>query len=202
MASARFLIWVEQAIGRTGVTFDNAKRELAELQNTSMRICVTRDLAKVKERVAEIDVDHPEWKYGILVSNFAEKNVIQKALHGSNNGIKRFNEVSFGEYGKWFAGECKQLTKVCSVFGNQGLELDCPIILFGCDYVRQNGKWIPRGTSYDNNKSMYHDIDTIVENNFRVLLTMARKEMLLLIPAESVLDETYQYFVDMGMDIL
>jgi len=48
----------------------------------------------------------------------------------------------------------------------------------------------------------YLDTDSIVENNFRVLLTRARKEMIILIPRDSMLDETYQYFVDMGMDEL
>lgn len=46
------------------------------------------------------------------------------------------------------------------------------------------------------------DADSIVENNFRVLLTRARKEMIILILRDSMLDETYQYFVDMGMDEL
>ena len=48
----------------------------------------------------------------------------------------------------------------------------------------------------------YKDPESIVENNFRVLLTRARKEMILLIPEDDILDETYQYFVDMGMDLL
>lgn len=46
------------------------------------------------------------------------------------------------------------------------------------------------------------DADSIVENNFEVLLTRARKEMIILILRDSILDETYQYFVDMGMDEL
>lgn len=72
------------------------------------------------------------------------------------------------------------------------------------DYVRQNGKWVARGSRYDSDvrKGNYEDPDTIVENNFRVLLTRARKEMILLIPRDSIMDETYQYFVDMGMDEL
>ena len=194
--------WVEQSIGRTGVTFADAKRELTELQKTSMRICVTRDMAKVRERVTEINADHPEWKYGIFVSNFAEQDVIRKALPGWNIRFNGANTVSNGSYGPWFAGDCKLLTKACSVFGNQGLELDCPIILFGGGYVRKDGQWIPRGNSYDYNRGKYQDIDTIVENNFRVLLTRARREMILLIPEHSILDETYNYFVDMGMDVL
>ena len=55
---------------------------------------------------------------------------------------------------------------------------------------------------YDVRSQNYLDTDSIVENNFRVLLTRARKEMIILIPRDSMLDETYQYFVDMGMDEL
>ena len=82
--------------------------------------------------------------------------------------------------------------------------MDCPIVVFGGGYVRQNGKWKARGSRYESDvqKGNYQDPDTIVENNFRVLLSRARKEMILLIPNEPVLDETYQYFIDMGMDTL
>ncbi len=194
--------WVEQAIGRTGVSFRGAQHELTKLQKTSMRICLTRNMDKIRARMNEIDLDHPEWKYGIFISNFAEQNVIRKALSNWNIGIKGSNAVSNGEYGPWFTGNCKLLNKACSVFGNQGLELDCPIVLFGGGYVRQNSQWVARGKSYDYSKGKYKDIDTIVENNFRVLLTRARKEMILLIPEDPILDETYNYFVDMGMDIL
>lgn len=36
----------------------------------------------VKNKVKQIDVDHPDWNYGILISNFAEQSVIRKALPG------------------------------------------------------------------------------------------------------------------------
>lgn len=194
--------WVEQAISMSGATLEQAKSELKALQNTSMRICVTRDVSKVKVRMAEIEADHPEWKYGILVSNFAEQNVVRQAFPGWNIGYNGYNAVSNGDYGPWFAKECKNLDKACSVYGNQGLELDCPIILFGGGYVRQGGKWVTNGYTYDRLKSKFQDPDTIVENNFRVLLTRARKEMVLLIPNAPILNETYKYFVDMGVDIL
>lgn len=82
--------------------------------------------------------------------------------------------------------------------------LDCPIVVFGGGYVRQNGKWIARGSRYDYDVKThnYEDADTIVENNFGVLLTRARKEMIILIPNDNILDETYTYFADMGMDVL
>ena len=194
--------WVEQAIGMNGADELAAKKELEELQKTSMRICITRDAAKVKARMEEIDIDHPEWKYGILVSNFAEQNVIRKAYPGWNIGYNGTNAVSNRKYGPWFAGGCKNLDKACSVYGNQGLELDCPIILFGGEYIRHNGRWATRGDTYNRLKSKFKDPDTIVENNFRVLLTRARKEMVIHIPDDPILDETYQYFIDMGMDLL
>lgn len=194
--------WVEQAISLDVKNANAAKKELVELQKTSMRICVTRDVAKVKARMAEIDDDHPEWKYGMLVSNFAEQSVVRKAFPGWNIGYNGYNAVSNGGYGPWFAGESKNLDKACSVYGNQGLELDCPIILFGGGYIRQNGKWITHGYTYNRLKSKFQDPETIVENNFRVLLTRARKEMILLIPEDGILDETYQYFIDIGMDKL
>jgi len=61
-----------------------------------------------------------------------------------------------------------------------------------------------RGSRYDYDvrSQNYEDTNTIVENNFRVLLTRARKEMILLIPRDAIMDETYQYFVNMGMDEL
>lgn len=194
--------WVEQAIGRTNVTLKQAQVELAELQKTSMRICITRDFDKVRDRVAVMKQEHPDWKYGILISNFAEQSIIRKALPYWNIGYRGSNEVSNGRYGSWFAGDCKELNKACSVYGNQGLELDCPIILFGGGYVRQGGQWIGRGATYNRQKEKFQDPETIVENNFRVLLTRARKEMILLIPNDPVLDETYDYFVNMGMDLL
>lgn len=194
--------WVEQAICRTGATHAKAKSELEKLQNTSMRICVTRDMNRIRARKAEIDADHPEWKYGMLISNFSEQSVIRASLPEWNIGYKGNNVVSNGEYGAWFAGESKNLTKACSVYGNQGLELDCPIVVFGGEYIRKGGMWITNGYNFNRQRNKYNDPDTIVENNFRVLLTRARKEMILLIPDNPILNETYQYFIDMGMDEL
>lgn len=200
--------WVEQAICRSHDTAKQAKKELEELQKTSMRICVTRDFDKIQERAAQIDADHPEWKYGILLSNFAEQEVVERAMPGWNiKGTKyrpAANMVQNGQYGPWFAENCRELKQSCSVYGNQGLELDCPIVVFGGEYIRQNGKWVARGSRYDYDvrSHNYEDTDTIVENNFRVLLTRARKELILLIPRDALLDETYQYFIDMGMDEL
>ena len=194
--------WVEQAVSRNTGSLQQAKKELEELQKTSMRICVTRSFEAVKNKVKQIDEGHPEWNYGILISNFAEQSVIRKALPGWDIGYKGQNVVADGGYGKWFAGESKKLDKACPVYGSQGLELDCPVVIFGGDYVRYQNTWMARGRKYETAKRNYENPAAIMENNYRILLTRARKEMILLIPNVSGLDETYDYFVKMGMDVL
>ena len=193
--------WVEQAIGRTG-DLSKAKKELAELQKTSLRICVTRDIEKVKSRAKEMDEDHPEWKYGILISNFADNNVIRAALHNWNIGYNGANVVANRGYGPWFSGRCRKLNQACTVYGSQGLELDCPIVVFGGEYIRKDGRWVTNGNSYERRRNSFQDPETIVENNFRVLLTRARKELIIVIPNVQDLNETYNYFTEMGMDEL
>lgn len=193
--------WVEETITRNGDQ-QKAKIELEKLQKTSMRICITRKMDTVKNRMQTINKEHPDWKYGCLISNFAEPDVIKKAISGWDITYNGLNVVKKDHYGEWFSGNCNKLDKACTVYGNQGLELDCPIIIFGGDYIRKNGKWICNGKEFNNKKHHYDDPDTIVENNLRVLLTRARKEMVFLIPEDPILDETYQYFVDMGIDIL
>ena len=193
--------WVEQVIGRNNATLQQAQNELEALYNTSMRICVTRSFDAVRTYIRdEIEANHPKWKYGLMASNFAGSYIIRNAIGATDVG---FNKTKKPPYGWWFVDDgCKELNTYCSVFGNQGLELDCPIVVFGGEYVRQDGEWKTNIPDYILRKRIYNDPDTIVENNFRVLLTRARKELILLIPEEPDLDETYRYFRDMGMDEL
>ena len=192
--------WVEQAIGRNDTSLIKAKEELSKLQRTSMKIYITRDISRVESKMKEIDQDHPNWNYGYFHSNLANKNVMNVAFENRKIGsIFPKNIVQNGEYGPWYSGECKNLNKTCSVFGNQGLELDIPIVLFGGDYKRKNGQWI---IANDYSLYRYNDVKTIVENNYRVLLTRARKKMIIVVPNTKELDETYKYFIDMGVDVL
>ena len=195
--------WVEQAIGRTGASPENAKKELSILQKTSMRIFVTRSMDAVKKRAAWMDDRHPEWKYGLLFSGYAETSVLKKIRPDWNLRSPKSYTVWNGEFGRWFGGECRKLEKACgALYGVQGLELDCPVVIFGGEYIRRDGQWISNGNKFGKVKEELPDPEASMENIFRVLLTRARKEMILLIPQDPVLDETYKYFVDMGMDIL
>ncbi len=196
--------WVESVIKRENRDFDEEKKELEKLNNSPLEVYVTRDFELIKKFTNELNEEDPENKYGLFVSNFAEAEILTKR-NGWKLGYGRGdNQVKFGKYGPWFDHECKELTKAASVYGNQGLELDYPIVIFGGDYVLENAKWISRGYRYNRAKNQgdYENPDQIVENNYRVLLTRARKGMILFIPPDKILDETYQHFVDMGVDIL
>lgn len=195
--------WVEAVVTRDNRNEEQEKTELVELQKTSMQIFVTRDFNLIRQHTFKLSEKHKDWKYGLLISNFAEATILKRNKVGWELGFGRNNNsVRNGEYANWFRRECKSLGKACSVYGNQGLELDCPIVIFGGDYVMNNGNWIAKGYQYNLQKNDYDDPDTIVENNYRVLLTRARRQMILFIPNESSLDETYRYFVNMGVDEL
>ena len=71
-----------------------------------------------------------------------------------------------------------------------------------CVSKQGDGKWETNGEAYNKQKKGYTNPEAIAENNFRVLFTRARHGMILVVPNDPDLDETYQYFVKMGMDVL
>lgn len=196
--------WVETAITRAHCEDNKAKEQLAALQETPLGIFLTRDFQRIREYTKRLDRDHIDWNYGLLLSNFARPTVLTARKAGWELGFQRRenNTVKNGAYAAWYRGACKTLKQACAVFGNQGLELDCPIVLFGGDYYLRNGSWVIDVYGRERLEQRYEDLDTIVENNYRVLLTRARKQMVIFIPDIPQMDETYRYFLDMGMDLL
>lgn len=87
-----------------------------------------------------------------------------------------------------------------SEFACQGLEIDFPIVIFGGDYVIKNGRF-----DFDESKLGYHlkkykNPKLIMENIYRVLLTRSRKGMILYIPYDENLDETYDFLMSIGVN--
>lgn len=80
----------------------------------------------------------------------------------------------------------------------QGLELDFPLVCFGGDYLFKNSKWVIEDKVHRQNNFKYEDFPTIVKNIYRVLLSRARKGMVLYIPEEQ--RETYEMFLKIDAD--
>ena len=104
--------------------------------------------------------------------------------------------------GKWFLEDCEKLEIAASEFACQGLEIDFPIVMFSGDYYIKSGKFIFNYEKLKNKLYKYNNPRVIMENIYRVLLTRSRKGMIIFIPKLSILDDTYNFLIDIGVDIL
>lgn len=85
----------------------------------------------------------------------------------------------------------------------QGLELDLPILFFGGDYYieNKNGKYqwaINVSTSIQ--RKYGKELSSIMQDTYRILLTRATEEMILVIPEDPSLDQTYDFFKAVGLE--
>ena len=87
-----------------------------------------------------------------------------------------------------------------SGFDCQGLEIDFPIVIFGGDYFIKNGRFDFDEDKLNYQLKKYKNPKLIMENIYRVLLTRSRKGMILYIPDDKNLDETYDFFRSVGVN--
>lgn len=87
-----------------------------------------------------------------------------------------------------------------SEFACQGLEIDFPIVIFGGDYFIKNGRFDFDEDKLNYQLKKYKNPKLIMENIYRVLLTRSRKGMILYIPDDKNLDETYDFFRSVGIN--
>ena len=90
---------------------------------------------------------------------------------------------------------------MASEFLCQGLESEWPITTFGGDYFIHNGQWKVANKILENNyyQNVYENLEQIIENIYRVLLSRSRKGLFLFIPELPHLEETYQFFKNLGI---
>lgn len=140
-----------------------------------------------------VEKENPKNHMGIIVSSHLNKN--NKKYFGENYGG---SYVKAEESYNWYAKESRKFTRGASEFLVQGIELECPIVAFVGDYYIENGKWVVAkdARTYKEIK----DINNIIKNVYRVLLTRSRKELYLYIPndkEDKKLDETFKWFKEM-----
>lgn len=191
--------------------------------NDKFGILITRSLVKlyrndgkmlVKQKRKRESGGNPTYLFGLLCSS---KNKMEK-MSDLTNGIiyQRFEKgqrrpvtntyIDNNDAASWYGGGCcdTKNVKVATETFCQGLEVDLPIIFWGGDYlIKKNGEeYIRIFDPSDFAKKKYgSEIETIMEDTYRILLTRATEEMIIVIPetADGRFDDTYQFFKDMGI---
>jgi DUF2075 family protein len=110
-----------------------------------------------------------------------------------------FRQGNRDMYVNWFLNRppdirsSNQLEVAASEFECQGLELDCVGVCCGGDFVvdTTSGRWAFRDFSGSGWRNLKNQIDReYLRNSYRVLLTRARRGMILWVPRGDVLDAT------------
>lgn len=150
-------------------------------------IYLIRDPAKATEYFAQRYENEPEKKYGLVASSKA-KNLEKYRINNTYFATKNIKS------GPWYADPKYSLFSCCSLrdciteFAAQGLELDFPVMCWGDDFIRENGKWELKVSSRE-----LKDPFTIRQNAYRVLLSRGREGMFIFVPNEPKMSETYDF---------
>lgn len=216
--------WVEAILS---VDLEKAKKEIQIIEKNKecdkFGILLTRSLEKlyrnngsllVKQKQKRERESNSTYLFGLLCSS---KNKMEK-MSGLTNGIiwQRFERgqsrpqtntyIDNNNASWWYGGGCCDTcnVKVATETFCQGLEVDLPIIFFGGDYlIKKDGDHYTRVIDpSDFARKRYGDeIETIMEDTYRILLTRATEEMILVIPQtdDGIFDDTYNFFKDMGI---
>lgn len=187
--------WIESLLT---YDIDNCKKETEILQEKGLVLRVTRDFDKVIKTVRGIDRVHPSWNYGLLISSKA--SILDKETKTYTDDYYKTSYIKDNEAGVWFLKECKQLQKAASEFLCQGLEVDFPIVTFGGDYFLENRLWNVHPKVKVKYNNQYDNLENIINNIYRVILSRCRKGMVLFIPKNRNLDETYEFFKQIGIN--
>ncbi|WP_111709154.1 DNA/RNA helicase domain-containing protein [Lutibacter citreus] len=179
--------WVENLLEGNFVT---SKSLASKLFEEGYPIYVTRELEKAKSYVKLKYDKEPNKTFG-LISSSKSKILPKYGVKNDYNSSKIFSVSQYYvESGCPFY--CRNLTSVVTEFGCQGLELDMPILAWEGDWVYNNG-WIDR---VPNKKAK--NSNKLRMNSYRVLLTRGRDGLIIFVPNENILNNTYQVLLDAG----
>ena len=183
-------------------------------------------LEKYKQEKEESSKTDKKFLYGVLCSsnrysierNDANRFTITKVsrlsegvLHEDyNEETHRYeNSNMYIENDKaydWYNGLCcDREVKAATETFCQGLEVDLPIVFFKGDFLlkRKNGvyNWVVN-ISKGAKKTLGKDYYKRIEDSYRILLTRATEEMILVIPDNPAFNDLYNFMKDSGIDVL
>ncbi len=180
--------WVAGLLGEKSL---DALAELGnEIFNGGHRFLVTRDLNVAKGYLRERYSGAPEARFGVLASS-KDKWLVNFGVDNSFQTTKRLR------VGRWYNANpgsrdsCCELETVATEFSSQGLELDCALLAWGSDLLRDSGRWSiahSRGT-----RTPLRDPMAVRKNVYRVLLTRGRDGTVIFVPQDRRMDQLYEY---------
>lgn len=184
--------WIESIL----INDSNRARELLKRiykEQKYYSIFITRSL-KSAHLHFEQQVDESLQTYGVVTSSFAQYELEEK------NGL---TPVAGDKLGLWYTEVCRTFEQYVTEFDSQGLEIDFSVVSWGVDFIRKNGDWkrnktlrkTQAGKWYDGLKSFKNPLQ-ILKNIYRVILTRGRNGLIIYIPEDPLLNETYDYFVN------
>ena len=174
--------------------FNTARGLTSRIYEQNFNLYVTRDLEKAKRYVTKRYSTDSSKRYGLIASS--RSKVLQRfGVDTSFEGTSKINIA------KWYNDEptsldsgCK-LDKVATEFSCQGLELDFPIVCWGEDFLWDAGRW----SSENHRNPRAEDAHLLRLNSYRVLLTRGRDGMIIYIPNDGSLNETYNLLKSIGV---
>ena len=186
-------IWIEQLLV---ADLDECQRLSCGIRAQGFNLHLTRDLDTAKAYARARYADHPGKRFGLVASSKAA-NLPVYGVPNSFQALKRLKK------GPWFVdapsspNSCCQLRTVATEFECQGLELDLPIVCWGDDMWMQDGQWrsklLPRKA---------HDPKRLRLNSYRVLLSRGRDGLVIWVPPEASLTETYDTLANAGAMVM
>ncbi|TRX32752.1 DUF2075 domain-containing protein [Flavobacterium sp. ZT3R18] len=179
--------WVENLL-EDNITV--AKQLAENLFKEDYAIYITRDLEIAKSFVRSKYGNEPNKTFGLIASSKCK--ILPK--YGIMNGYTAIPAFTFSQY---YVDDkhpfyCRNLNSVVTEFACQGLELDMPILAWDTDWIYNNG-WKDMMPNY---KAI--DSKQLRKNSYRVLLTRGRDGVILFVPDENSLDNTYSVLLDAG----
>lgn len=216
--------WVEAVLEGD---IEKAKKEFSVIPGAEFGIRLTRSLSRLYaknqagtcclERCREKNREEgDDYLFGIFCSSKNKMEKMSQLTDGiiyqrwDSNSKKYVNNtyIDNREAYKWYSEKCcdtKDVQVATETFC-QGLELDLPIIFFGGDllFKKDGDKYKRIIDPSDYARRIYGDrIETIMEDTYRILLTRATGNMIIVIPetTDHRFDDTFNFFKDMGIKV-
>jgi len=166
---------------------DSAAEHAAQIHHGGFPLRIGRDLDQIAEHAVARFAGEPDRRYGLVASSHA------KNLEG--NGVANgFMATSRMKIGPWFNNDqsdplsCCALDQPVTEFGCQGLELDLPVVCWGDDMTWSETGWNLRPVR---RRDPIDSPEELLLNAYRVLLTRGRDGLMVFVPPDTAMNDTF-----------